>query len=645
MNHDAPHDNRVATSDLQAVPETGPRLLVGEVLETLAAFRPLPETLEAIAAAVCRHLGFHSCAILLERADSDLLIIEGAAGLTPDYVDAVNRSFRIHIQDPRLNEGPSSRAFLTGQPVIVEDTEADPHFDRWRWLARQHGIRSLISVPLRAQSKTIGALNGYQQVPRRYAAEEVQALMTAATQAGIAIEIARMVELQQETIERLEELTDTLDEQRRVLERSAQIHNALTQLVLTNQGIDAIAATLARVVGCPVIIQDQFLKVLSSAHPNGGAAPELTPLTRDMLEPRGIRPGARDARAPFELPANADGGLKSPRAVAPIVAGRDLLGYVSLVLQRPHATPLSLRALEHAATVLALEIVKDRLAHQIELRVRHGFGDDLVAGRFEDTELMRDRARHLGYDLQGPFQVLVFDIDRFRHYVAASRLPEPTIDTLRQRFTDTLRGVAQHHAPHALLAGRHDHQILILAAVDGARAEAAEQAITAVQTAMRLALPELSVSVGVGRVVPGIDDIPRSYREAEQALQLIRRFGGRDKVTHFRDLGAARLLFQVDDPSELIDFARQRLGDVLVYDQQHDGILMEAIEAYLRSEQSVPRAAERLGLHPNTLRYRLRRAEELLGGPLSDVALLLDVQLASLVLRLIDLDDLGIPTV
>jgi DNA-binding PucR family transcriptional regulator len=111
----------------------------------------------------------------------------------------------------------------------------------------------------------------------------------------------------------------------------------------------------------------------------------------------------------------------------------------------------------------------------------------------------------------------------------------------------------------------------------------------------------------------------------------------------YTDLGVARLLFHVENAAELIDYARTRLKVVLTYDQQHSGILMQALEAYLAANQSAPLASQRLDLHPNTFRYRLRKVEELLGASLNNTMLLLDLQLACLILHVIGTDPL-VPT-
>lgn len=631
----------VETSDAVLVPPDETRTgvdgaLISEIFEQLAQYRHLPETLEAIARAICTHLGVHFCAIILEHPEADLLIIEGAAGFSPSYVEAINQRYPLRISDLHLSEGPSSQAFRASTVVVIEDYETDPTVTRWRALAREQGYRSVISLPLRSKGQTIGTLNCYQSQPRRYVPDEVRTLTMAATQVGIAIEIARLVERQRQTINKLERLTRELNEQRRLLERTAQVQTALTQLVLNNQGVPAIAAALARVVGCAVLVQDQFYQTLAGATEAGEPTRDLSPLTREALALSSSRTQRSCMQGPFEVPANAKHGLDNPRAIAPIIAGHNLLGYVSLVLRDLPAPPLHLRALGQAATVLALEMVKERLAHEVELRVRRGFGDDLVSGRYDDAEQMRDRARYLGYDLTGPFQVLVFDIDHFGHYVAENRLSESDIDAVRRQFSDALIGVARHHRPRAIVAGRHDRLSLILPQVRPPADRTVDAVIASARAEFAMVLPGMSISIGIGQCYDELDDVRTSYQQALQSLHIIRRLGGTERTLRYTELGITRLLMQVENTADLIGFARKRLAAVLRYDQQHGGILMQALEAYLAANQSVARAAHALDLHPNTLRYRLRRAEELLATSLTDISMLLDLQFACLVLRLSD---------
>lgn len=623
-------------STLAPQPQINP-VLVREIFETLTNTESLSAKLEAMAASVCAHLEVSFVGILLEHSRGDRLLIKGSAGLSSGYITSVNARHKIHFEPPHINPSisASSEAFRTGEPVIVPDTETDPYARGWRALFHQQGIRSFISLPLRCNGAVIGTLNCYHQAPRTYSDDDVQTLRMVAAQVGIAVEIGRLVEAQQQTIKRLEELTQHLNEQHALLERAARIQTSLTQLVINNQGIPAIVATLARVVHNPVVVQDQFYQVMAASNVTG-APTELAPVSRDALAIHSSMNGDQNPRAPFELQAMPRHGLDHPRAVAPILSGRQLLGYVSLELAELPTPPLTARALAQAANVVALEMVKDRLAHEVELRQRWGFADDLLSGRYDDPVQMRDRGRYLGHDLRGSFQVLVFDIDQFGRYVAEHSLSDSDIDGLRRRFLDALLGVARILSPHAIVAGRHDQLALILSAMDEHGRQTVERVLASVERACRQNLPDLTISAGVGKSYADLAQIPQSFTEASRALQVIRRLEARGKTMTYADLGITRLLFQVENPDDLLEFAHTRLGPVLAYDQRHDGILMAALESYLRSNQSVQEAAQQLDLHPNTLRYRLRKVAELLDAPLTDIDLLLDLQLACLVMRLLD---------
>ncbi|WP_228001014.1 PucR family transcriptional regulator [Nocardia australiensis] len=105
--------------------------------------------------------------------------------------------------------------------------------------------------------------------------------------------------------------------------------------------------------------------------------------------------------------------------------------------------------------------------------------------------------------------------------------------------------------------------------------------------------------------------------------------GGR--VTTLAESRTAVLLGEVLDVlgthSELHD---PRLDELLAYDRKHSANLRESVETYLREHGDVRNSATALQVHPNTLRYRIRRVEEILGMHLDDHAdrLLLDLQLA-----------------
>jgi DNA-binding PucR family transcriptional regulator len=111
-------------------------------------------------------------------------------------------------------------------------------------------------------------------------------------------------------------------------------------------------------------------------------------------------------------------------------------------------------------------------------------------------------------------------------------------------------------------------------------------------------------------------------------LRFLNRSASSSRVVALDDLGITRLLFQVEDKEELLEFANRELGPVLDYDVKHQSDLTGTLQCYLDNKCKIEAAAQHLSVHMNTLRYRLQRIQEIAGVDLNDVADLLRLELA-----------------
>ena len=124
------------------------------------------------------------------------------------------------------------------------------------------------------------------------------------------------------------------------------------------------------------------------------------------------------------------------------------------------------------------------------------------------------------------------------------------------------------------------------------------------------------VQVGVGSAVPRLADVPASRAEADRVLDAM---AAEADVAVIGDLRAEVLLHETLDMlaahPDLHDPAVTRL---VRYDAVHRTDLARSVLAWLDALGDVGDAANALGVHPNTLRYRLRRAVEVGGLALGD---------------------------
>ena len=169
--------------------------------------------------------------------------------------------------------------------------------------------------------------------------------------------------------------------------------------------------------------------------------------------------------------------------------------------------------------------------------------------------------------------------------------------------------------------------------VDGAFAWLAEQRgdrASSRSVAARPALPRTAISAAVG-----LAEVPTAARQARYLLRLLASGEIAGPVARFDDVsvvGAHRLLFDLWGEPALGEFVRGVLGRLPEEDRRGD--LRETLLAFLQAGGSQVDAAARLGIHRNTLAYRLRRVAEETGSDPTDPARRLAFHLALLASRL-----------
>jgi purine catabolism regulator len=88
-------------------------------------------------------------------------------------------------------------------------------------------------------------------------------------------------------------------------------------------------------------------------------------------------------------------------------------------------------------------------------------------------------------------------------------------------------------------------------------------------------------------------------------------------VATYRDLGSFQLLLSLQDNDALRLFCDSLLGPIERGEGHYGGELMRSLEAFIECNGQWEAAARRLYCHRHTLRYRMRKVEELTGRDLA----------------------------
>jgi len=110
-----------------------------------------------------------------------------------------------------------------------------------------------------------------------------------------------------------------------------------------------------------------------------------------------------------------------------------------------------------------------------------------------------------------------------------------------------------------------------------------------------------------------------SFHEARCALEAVRMRNGDapDVATHV-DLGAFQLLLSLQDDDALLSYCRGVLGPLEQGEGDYGDELVRSLDAFIEHNGHWEQAANALYCHRHTLRYRVRRVEQLTGRDLSN---------------------------
>lgn len=547
--------------------------------QAAAATQEPDELLELIIRETTSAIGADVCSLYLVTPEATELLLTATNGLNENMVGKVRM---------RVGEGITGSVAESRRAAVVPDVSQDP---RWKWVPGldEDRFHSMASVPVESGPRLVGVINVQSTERREFNSGDVDFLRAIAAQVAGILERS---ELQRRTEVQLAEI-----------QLSHDIHERFTQLSLEGAGIPSILQVLSSLAGGPAALYStDGYRVRGQGEPSDG-------MPARIHVPAGFgQAAAREVRI-------SSGRPPRPIDVVPVRAGGDVLGLLAVGLAETGVDAEGRRrSLEHGSTVLALELSKERAAAEVERRLRGDLVEEVLAGGLEaeEAERVARQAERLGHRLPHRAWVVVLEADDDRTEAALGGRAQ------QDRLDAALSALVRSRLPGALTLVRSASAVFLVPDDVAPDLAAVEKLAGQVLAAAAPVVKPGTASVGIGNIANGPGELARSHLEARQALRLTRRAGGRGRIASYRSLGAFRLLLEVQSPDALRRFVDELLGPLLDYAQSRDTPLVETLEA-LSAARWVRRAAARqLGIHINSMSYRVERIEALTGLQLDD---------------------------
>ena len=468
-----------------------------------------------------------------------------------------------------IGQGLGGRVAAEGRTITIRDYLRDPRrVPGIKKVIDDEGVRGVIcspvvSDPLLPEGSVLGVLYACSREPRTFTRDECELLAAIGRDAGVVLAgLYRQVAMEQ--------VREDLVGRGHVLERQMRFLGELAETFARTGDLTAGLRMLASLVG-GVGVVDQSGSLLGRAGDGSGTE-----------------------RASFAL---RSGDIE--------------LGRMDIVRAEPFS-PAELELAEHAACVVALQLLRERSGLEAEVRMHGEFLDDLLPGEESEDESFVRRGAFLGVDLRSPGMVVCFGA--YRGPAAdAGQVP-----VLSRPTSDLIERLARQRFDQLITVARGEQVIMVVGVGD--RDDTCVHTI--LQEILTLAGQRMGGNppvAGVGRLCLGLADYTDSFAEASQALEIAACRPDPGQLLRPTDLGLLALLGRGQQQQPLRALAAASLEPIVRVDREKGSEYVKTLDAYLAADRHLERTAAGLHVHVNTLRNRLGKIQELLGVDLYDV--------------------------
>ncbi len=566
------------------------RTLYG-VIKLVSSSVELGPMLQGIVDLATQATDCHACFIYL--LEGERLTIRAASQV---FAAAVGR---VHVE---IDEGLTGWVARHRTPEFIRERAMDDPRMKYVPLLEEERFQSMVAVPILSRaSATLGVIVLHTQAPREFTEDTLQLLVHIASLVSGAIENAQLYQRERGRVDTLTRLTAIGGEV------AGATDTEELGVIVTAGTRGLLDAALCQVYR---LDPDDSALALLGSDPPGLSSPALSAagFMIDALDGGGSGPAARALWPGVEL---------GDVLLTPLTAGGERLGL--LCAGAPGGRSFSGEDAELARAVAHIAAVAIKRADLIESLTTANIVKDLFEALSAGaTSFAVAKAAEVRCDLTSPY--LMICAEPAGGVESASVEWRAAAETLGRGLSALQRHAAVEAGPGPVRAalpigpGRLERVEEIMRACHelGARTKAA---------------------IGVGQLRGTGAEAARAYREACDAAKIGRALLGDGGAIGYAQLGAYRYLVHIDEDAAPRDRMREAVDVLIAYDERRRASLLDTLERYLAERRSVIDSARALFIHPNTLRQRLARIEELTGVEL-DRDDLLSLELAVKLARL-----------
>ena len=416
-------------------------------------------------------------------------------------------------------------------------------------------------------------------------------------------------------------MTTIVNNQAQMLGDIYELQKALTATMLSGGGLQSIVQTLFDRFGNSIAIYNDFFSSFVLACSDR----RRESITRRMEDLVHIGSSGRetDSLMSSREVDNVD-GLICNKIIIPIYSDKKKYGSIYIWEDNREITNVDLAVLEASTSLIALDMIKKISMYEMENNHKASFLDDLLVHDEERQRKSLANAEYFDFDVDAEHRVAVI-----RVLSGNSTIGNSSLYKTNNSIVNILRRVSRDSSIKVLFVNKCDSIVLVFELPVHEGGNYLQQLHSFVDSAMNALEAEgiLSmVSIGMGRSYADATNLWKSFNEAGRAAACWNIDDVR--IHSYEDLGVYRFLsYEVLRP-ELVLFYNETLKVLVDYDHDRDSELVHTLSLYFRCGGNLKRLAEEMGVHYNTVAYRIQRIKELAHVSFDNADQMLNLQIA-----------------
>ena len=416
-------------------------------------------------------------------------------------------------------------------------------------------------------------------------------------------------------------MTTIVNNQAQMLGDIYELQKALTATMLSGGGLQSIVQTLFDRFGNSIAIYNDFFSSFVLAC-SDRRRESITRRMEDLVRMGSSGKETVSLMSSREVD-NVD-GLICNKIIIPIYSDKKKYGSIYIWEDNREITNVDLAVLEASTSLIALDMIKKISMYEMENNHKASFLDDLLVHDEERQRKSLANAEYFDFDVDAEHRVAVI-----RVLSGNSTISNSSLYKTNNSIVNILRRVSRDSSIKVLFVNKCDSIVLVFELPVHEDGNYLQQLHSFVDSAMNALEAEgiLSmVSIGMGRSYADATNLWKSFNEAGRAAACWNIDDVR--IHSYEDLGVYRFLsYEVLRP-ELVLFYNETLKVLVDYDHDRDSELVHTLSLYFRCGGNLKRLAEEMGVHYNTVAYRIQRIKELAHVSFDNADQMLNLQIA-----------------